>query len=390
MSAPAIRGWCPGAHKPMASGDGLVVRVRPALGALTAEQACGLADAAERFGNGLIDLTNRANLQLRGVRAATHEPLLAKLSELGLLDVDPSVEGRRNIVLDPFRSIGSDDLQTRIATQLAKALAAPDLADLPSKFGFVIDAGPARSLAEISGDIRVESAGETLIVRADGCATGRAARDAEAAVGLAIDLARWFITSGGVGADGRGRMARHLASGQTLPAGLFGAASPNAAAAAPYPGIMRNGLLVAAGFGQLRPQDLRRLAGAARRSLRITPWRMVFLPDLLDAKALDGWDALITDPDNPLRRLHACTGAPGCPQASVETRALASALALYLPRGMTLHVSGCTKGCAHPAVSDLTVVGHDGLFDLVRNGTAWDEPEQRGVKPADLPDLING
>jgi precorrin-3B synthase len=50
MSEPAIRGWCPGAHRPMASGDGLVVRVRPPLGELTPAQAEGLADLADRFG----------------------------------------------------------------------------------------------------------------------------------------------------------------------------------------------------------------------------------------------------------------------------------------------------------------------------------------------------
>ena len=30
MSAFEIKGWCPGALRPMLSGDGLVVRVRPA------------------------------------------------------------------------------------------------------------------------------------------------------------------------------------------------------------------------------------------------------------------------------------------------------------------------------------------------------------------------
>ena len=72
MSAPAIRGWCPGAHRPMASGDGLVVRVRPPLGEVTPDQARGLADLAERFGNRAVELTNRANLQIRGVAPETH------------------------------------------------------------------------------------------------------------------------------------------------------------------------------------------------------------------------------------------------------------------------------------------------------------------------------
>ena len=73
---PEIRGWCPGAHRPMMSGDGLVVRVRPRLARLTTEQVLGLCAAARRHGNGTIDLTNRANLQMRGVDEEDHQPLL--------------------------------------------------------------------------------------------------------------------------------------------------------------------------------------------------------------------------------------------------------------------------------------------------------------------------
>ena len=57
-----IKGWCPGGVRPMPSGDGLLVRVRPWCGAFAREQAIGLADIAETLGNGHIDLTRRANL----------------------------------------------------------------------------------------------------------------------------------------------------------------------------------------------------------------------------------------------------------------------------------------------------------------------------------------
>ena len=85
MSAPAIRGWCPGAHRPMRSGDGLVVRVRPPLGEITPRQCTGLADLAERYGQGALELTNRANLQLRGVADADHPALLDGLAALELI-----------------------------------------------------------------------------------------------------------------------------------------------------------------------------------------------------------------------------------------------------------------------------------------------------------------
>ena len=51
----------------MLSGDGLVVRVRPRGGRLSSAQAAGIAELSARHGNGLIDLTGRANLQIRGV-----------------------------------------------------------------------------------------------------------------------------------------------------------------------------------------------------------------------------------------------------------------------------------------------------------------------------------
>ncbi|MDX1464635.1 MAG: cobalamin biosynthesis protein CobG, partial [Halomonas sp.] len=60
MSAsPDVRGWCPGAWRPMATGDGLLVRVRPPMGRLTRAQMLSLCEAAETWGSGLIELTRR-------------------------------------------------------------------------------------------------------------------------------------------------------------------------------------------------------------------------------------------------------------------------------------------------------------------------------------------
>ncbi len=84
----SIKGWCPGALRPMQSGDGLVVRIRPRMAHLTAAQLTGVAEAALRHGNGILELTARANLQLRGVTAQSHAPLIAALDALGLIDPD--------------------------------------------------------------------------------------------------------------------------------------------------------------------------------------------------------------------------------------------------------------------------------------------------------------
>ena len=62
MSDPIVHGWCPGALRPMMSGDGLVVRVRAPLGRLSQAQAAGVAQLAVDHGNGLIDVSVRLGL----------------------------------------------------------------------------------------------------------------------------------------------------------------------------------------------------------------------------------------------------------------------------------------------------------------------------------------
>ncbi|WP_417209833.1 precorrin-3B synthase [Antarctobacter sp.] len=376
MSAPQVKGWCPGAFRPMMSGDGLVVRVRPPLGAISAAQATGLADLAERHGSGVVETTARANLQLRGVSEVAYPALMQDLRALGLLG-DADSEARRNLVLDPFRAPGTEE----IARGLLEGLSRSEFSGLPGKFGFVIDPGTPRRLAGISGDIRIEGAAGGMILRADGSATGRRLRDSEEAVTQALDLARWFLNSGGVGADGRGRMARHLMGGRgLLPSGLCGDVAPAEPVPAPAPGPRDGGLCAAAAFGQFSAAALRTLAEAGG-PIRVTPYRMLYLPDVMIQP--DHPD-LILDPQDPLRRVQACTGAPGCPQASVTTRDLARRLARRIPDGQIWHISGCAKGCAFPRNADLTLVGRDGAFDLVKQGTPWDDPIRRGLSPLEI------
>jgi precorrin-3B synthase len=46
----------------------------------------------------------------------------------------------------------------------------------------------------------------------------------------------------------------------------------------------------------------------------------------------------------------------------------------YLGDSFKIHVSGCAKGCAHPARAALTVVGTGAGCALVANGSARGEP----------------
>ena len=99
-------------------------------------------------------------------------------------------------------------------------------------------------------------------------------------------------------------------------------------------------------------------------------------------------EGLVTRADDPLLRVVACTGAPACPEAQVETRRLAASLAPHLAPDTRVHVSGCAKGCAHPNASDITLVGTPQGLDLVRDGSPRDVPVQRGLTIADVRALV--
>jgi precorrin-3B synthase len=266
-------GWCPSVLRPMPLDDGLMVRIRVPGGALTAAQAEGLADVAARFGAGFIEVTNRANLQLRGLTEAEHVALVPELDALGLAEIDRTPSGRVNITQSPFR----DGRAADIAARLAEGLSAVEFKALPQKFGYVIDTGPDRVLAEVPGDVRIEAAGDALILRADGMTTGRVVDDP---VEAALDIARWFIGSGMIGADGRGRMADH---GSELPTVWRGKVEPNGAVDVDVTGPE----WLRATEGRLAPGALRGSVAQGIETLRITPFRALYLPDLAPDAARD-------------------------------------------------------------------------------------------------------
>ncbi|MDH6261974.1 precorrin-3B synthase [Bradyrhizobium sp. BR13661] len=381
MSAASVKGWCPGALRPMQSGDGLVVRVRPFGGRLDADQTAGLAHLAERHGNGLIDVTSRANLQIRGVSETSHRPLLDGLAQLNLLDPDTGTESRRNILVTPFWRDG-DETQA-LAAELEEALA-DSMLELPTKFGFAVDDGKSRVLAGNSADVRIErDAAGGLVVRADGARLGRNVARGEA-VNTALAFASWFAASGG-----RARMATHLAAGAKLPEALHGEAEPATIMAAARPGLYPQGALVGIAFGQMPHTTLNQLSGCGH-ALRMTPWRMVLSEGKRTMPSASG---LITEAYDPALRVIACSGAPRCREAHADTRGLAAALAPNIGGAERLHVSGCAKGCAHSGAAAITLVATPAGFDLVRGGSTRDAPILRGLDRDDIvrnPSILMG
>ena len=394
------RGWCPGALRPMASGDGLIARLRILGGALTPKTAQAIADMAKTYGNGAIDLTARANLQIRGLSEHTLPPLQSALDALGLIDAAQEAEAVRNIVAAPLAGYDPAallDIRPSVAALDRRLRQDHALWRLPGKFSFLIDDGGRLPVAEESADIGFvaerKGAGVVFAVRLAGRPTRFCA--VEALADIAAALASAFLGLRGSGEDAAPRMAALVERGGVEPilsaAGLNYATDTPKARNSPQPRILGEhdlgryqALGVGAPFGRLDAAKLALLAAAgeaAHGELRLTPWRAVLIvgaaidPGLARSLRRAGF---VLDDDDPIRAVAACPGAPSCAKASTLTqrdaRRLAPLARRLAPRGIALHVSGCLKGCAHGAAAAVTLIGRNGRYDLALNGRAGDEP----------------
>lgn len=384
MNGPATVGWCPGALRPMASGDGLIVRVKPSGGRLTLDQAEGVARLALRHGNGRLDLTGRANLQIRGVAPAGFDALVAGLDGLGLLDGSAVAEAIRNIVVSPLAGLdpAAADLWPLLRALERRLAADEGLRSLPAKWGVTLDDGGALPLDAVAADVRI-------LLGRDGGACLRLDGLDEAAV-IAADAVPDLVSH--LGRLCAGRRVRDLvaARGHRLFGELGLAPTPRAADRRPAATLDRllgdhTGFVgFAPAFGGLEAPDLvaavTALRAAGGRELRLTPWRTLLAPAVADrVAALRILASLhfILRADDPRLMVTACVGAPACHRATTPTRLHAERLA---GQGAgPIHVSGCAKGCGQTGAAAWTLVGHDGCYDLVPDGTARDAPATRGL-----------
>lgn len=372
-TSPLIKGWCPSAWRPMETGDGWLVRVRPPLGQLSQAQALALCDAAETYGNGLVELTSRANIQLRGVTEATWPPLMDFLVAHELVSADPTIEQHPQCLLAPSWQAGDDTHQLACLLQARGS----ELAAMPSKVGIAIDAGELAVLGDTAADFRVERAIDGgLIVRAEGHACGTPVGSIEAAIEHLIRLTHWFVESGG---NDAGRMQRHKVP---LPAWSPAKMRPasdcemvNATQGAVLAlGKYQAGMVYGLPFGRAAAAALRAaVTPAAVSHVRVTPWRRLWVKG-----ASEPVKGLISDNQDARLLMDACPGAPYCAQASVATQPLAKRVAPDVKRH-SVHISGCAKGCARRSPADVCLVGQAGRFNLIVKGDAQSTPVKTGL-----------
>lgn len=411
MNGPTVKGRCPSLMTPMEAGDGLLARVKPRAATLTAEQADAVSEASGRFGNGIVELTNRGHLQIRGLSATGVEGLCRSMAEIGLAGASSRAEAVRNVLADP---LGPDDPDARFDShRLARRLSdilegEPALHALPDKFGLLVDGGVALPLTGCTADIMVRSDGDRATIALDGgdrlllLAVG----EVESAVRRLLSaFLSWAEERNGRDASRPPRMKPMVAACGTVGvfrvAGVHGESRPDPrggrAAERLPPGFIpvadrpRGCFLVGATFGSLESEELAGLADLARAfadgTIRIAPWKAAVLcgvsrsdaPALRDRAAKAGF---IVEPDDPRSRIVVCTGSPRCASAEADTRAAAAAIVSdgSVPEGV-LHISGCTKGCAYPAPAQIALVATPNGYDLVRNGRPGDAPDRTGLTP---------
>jgi len=396
------KGWCPGARRPMQAKDGLLVRLRISGGGVSAATLRGLAQAGRAHGNGLFDLSARANLQMRGVREENLPLLIKTLDGLGLIDENPAAESVRNVLVSPLAGLDGRFDVSIAAKALEAALAANrDLHALPGKFGFLIDDGSGLSLGPVPADIRFDcwTGGKQPF----GIGIGGHANEAiflglcggDDIPDIASRLARAFLRLGSQMAEPPRRMRGLIESyGAGAIAGLAGLrpGPPRQCGAIEEPcavGLLRFNerccFGVGAAFGRL---DANMLDAAARAAeifgtgeFRLTPWRALILPFVHpeEADAISAYftaHRFIVDHEDARLAIAACGGASTCERGTTDTRSDALALMPVARRlcktGVALHVSGCAKGCARQAATPVTLIADAGRYDLVVNVTAID------------------
>ncbi|MCD0448826.1 precorrin-3B synthase [Actinocorallia sp. API 0066] len=360
---------CPGALRPHQAADGALVRVRLPGGRATSAQVAALGRAAEGFGSGGLELTSRANVQLRGVDPARVGGLAAALAAAGLL---PSAthERVRNIMASPLSGLdgrGLADVRPLVGALDAALCARPALAALPGRFLFALDDG--RGDLPPRADVAARAVGpDRFTVRLAGVETGlRVAASGVVAVLLAA--AESFLL---VRADMGSSAWRLTELPEAVPAviaaleaGGFEGEPPQGASrtgwqeSAARLGLVADGVVVAgAPLGRLSAEQVGLLT--EWDGIVVTPWRSVVVtggPETVARLAAHGF---VTAGRDALAGVTACTGRPGCAKALADVRA--DAVAVMVPGEGRVHWSGCERRCGRPEGQVVDVVATGGGY----------------------------
>ena len=401
------RGACPSLSAPMPTGDGLLVRLNPRDSALSPRQLGELARAAARFGNGMLEITSKGSLQIRGLTVASAPELAMFVDGLG-------IDARVGVPVETAPLAGLDPEEIADPRPLAEAIRARIeqsglTARLGPKVSVVVDGGGRSMLGGVKADVGLTAkrgAGRD----GDGANRWRLALGGDAAGATLVATIDEAVACDAVleklaqiaalGRTARGRdLLQHIETSHSLapPSGAQAQTSEVSSIrgdertrttlpfGTPLPlADSRLALRIALPFGAIDAATLAAFADTLATigidNLRLSPDRSLLLlcanaATAAAAKALaDTTHQLITDTTDPRLAIVACAGAPACASGHFATRAYADdiaheAAALLAP-GAKLHLSGCDKRCAEPAGPSIAIIGRQDGCAIVANGTS--------------------
>jgi len=387
--------------------EGYMAWLRIPGGHLMSFQLRELARVAEQLTSGHVQITTRANLQMRLIQPKDTPELLSRIQAVGLHTRGAGADNIRNLTANP--TAGIDPLELIDVMPLCREMGQIILNDrafydLPRKFNVAYDGGGLIGTLEDTNDLGAKAVlvdGKVFFRIAAGGASGHKAfaRD----LGILVPpgelnrtlsaMIRVFIAHGNRSDRKKARL-KHLLenwslerfvqeSEKLLPAPLtrapLGALEyPSETLAHSHIGVhpqKQPGLhYIGAGLpvGQITPKQMHRLAGISEAygtgELRLTVWQNVILPNIPTA--------FVETVRRELRRLGlssemshmrsgliACTGNTHCKFAQTNTKGHAAELADHLERRIPLdhpiniHLTGCPNSCAQHYIGDIGLLG---------------------------------
>jgi sulfite reductase beta subunit-like hemoprotein len=349
---------CPGVLRLHAAEDGALARVRLPGGRAGAAELRAVARAAE-FGNGIVEITSRANVQLRGLPADGGEEVAALLRAGGLLP-SPEHERVRNVIASPLA--GRHPLALAATDAVVETLdsglcADPALASLPGRFLFTVDDGSRLALGRDADVTLVAVESNRFELLLAGRSTGLSALLADAAA-LALCAARAFLPErgdawrirelpDGVAARVAARLGSDAAAAEAERATVPSSSLPLGTCA------QRDGLAAVtalAPLGRLGPRTLVGLAALASE-VRFGVDRTVTVLDVEPAGADEVAGelcalGLVVEEASGWAGLTACAGLGACAKARVDVRAAAARRAAVRAAGAAAeHWAACERRC---------------------------------------------
>ena len=325
---------CPGVLRPHLAADGAMVRIRIPGGQTTGAALGHLGTLAAAYGSGLLQLTSRGSMQIRGLADPVPDDFVAAITEAGFL---PSAahERVRNVVASPLTGLsgGRADLRPLVAAVDQELRAAADLAELSGRFLFALDDGRG-DVAALPFDVAYQAldAEHGVIMAGE----QRRLVSTTAAAPALIEAARTTLRVPAL------RQAQ--GAGSSIPLGAVG---EHASVVVPL------GFLTAAQLAAVR-------AAADDGPVVVTPWRGLVIP-YAAARVPDLAAAgLVVDDASPWTLITACVGAPYCAKGRMETLVAARELAGRTDAGplRRTHVSGCERRCGAPNSEHVELVAH--------------------------------